>query len=156
MRTLFFAILIVGWFGFAPAQDRPEAPPAEKRMEHMKRPDMFAKLKLTDEQKTQLKDLRYETMKKEIDLRSKLALSKLELGRLVSGEEPDKDAIQKKIAEIAANKTALAVNKLNGWFDANKILTPEQQKIWRGVLRTTVMEHMGHEGEPQMNHFRHE
>ncbi len=156
MRTFFFALLIAGCFGFSPAQDRPEAPPAEKRMEHMRRPDIFAKLKLTDEQKTQLKDLKFETMKKEIDLRSKLALSKLELGRLVSAEDPDKDAIQKRIAEIAANKTALALNKLNGWFDANKILTPEQQKIWRVELRTRVMDHMGREDEPEMNHSRHE
>jgi Spy/CpxP family protein refolding chaperone len=156
MRTLLLAILITGCLGYSYAQDHPEAPPAEKRTAHMKRPDIFAKLKLTDEQKTQLKDLKYETMKKEIDLRSKLALSKLELGRLVSAEEPDNEAIQKKIAEVAANKTALAVNKLNGWFEANKKLAPDQQKIWREELRTTVMERMEHEGGQEMNHFRRE
>ena len=156
MRTFLVALLVAGCFGYLPAQDRPEAPPADKRMEHMRRPDIFAKLKLTDEQKTQFKDLRFETMKKEIDLRSKLALSNLELGRLVSAEDPDKDAIQKKITEIAASKTALALNKLNGWFDVNKILTPDQQKIWRGELRTRVMEHVGREDEPGMNHARHE
>ena len=156
MKTFLVALLVAGCFGYLPAQDRPEAPPADKRMEHMRRPDIFAKLKLTDEQKTQFKDLRFETMKKEIDLRSKLALSNLELGRLVSAEDPDKDAIQKKITEIAASKTALALNKLNGWFDVNKILTPDQQKIWRGELRTRVMEHMGREDEPGMKHARHE
>jgi Spy/CpxP family protein refolding chaperone len=154
MRTILFAILIAGCFGFSIAQEHPQRPPMEKAMGHMGKPNIFAKLNLTDEQKSQLKDLRFETTRREIDLRSKLALSKLELGRLVSSDDPDKDAIQKKMNDVAANKTAVDVNKLNGWFEANKLLTPEQQKIWREVLRTKVMERLGHEEQPEMNHHR--
>ena len=49
---------------------------------------------------------------------------------------------RKKINEVAANETALHMNKLDGWFEANKFLTPEQQKEWREVLRAEAMKHM--------------
>lgn len=126
-------------FAIATAQDDTPKPPMQQPMPPGPRPDIFAKLKLTDEQKEQMKNLRFETEKKAIELHSKLALSRLELGRLVMSDAPDKGAIEKKLNEVAANETAVKMNKLNGWFEANKNLTPEQQKIWREVLRAEVM-----------------
>ena len=135
MKKYLVAMLVVAFIGISNAQEHPSEPPMKRPMEHMGKKNPMAKLKLTDEQKKQMKELKYETDKKAIELRSKLALSKLEFGRLLSSDAPDKDAIEKQINEVAANETALHVNKLDGWFEANKFLTPEQQKEWREVLR---------------------
>lgn len=138
----FFAALLVATFvsaGSTLAQENPPDPPRHAPMAGMGKPDIFAKLKLTDEQKEQMKNIRFESQKKEIELRSKLALSRLELGRLVMSEAPDKAAIEKRINEVTANEASLKINKLNGWFEANKNLTPEQQKVWREFLRAEVM-----------------
>ena len=160
MNKSLLILLVAGCFGLASAQEQPQGEPPARHpspewgmthMSRMRRPDMFAELKLTDQQKSQMKDLRYETAKKEIELRSKLALSKLDLGRLVSADEPDKESIQKKLNEVAEQKTALEINKLNGWFEINKLLSPDQQKIWRRVLRQAVMERIGHDGEREMH-----
>jgi Spy/CpxP family protein refolding chaperone len=124
-------------------------------MPGMGKSDIFAKLKLSDEQKEQMKNIRFETQKKEIELRSKLALSRLELGRLVMSETPDKAAIEKKMSEVVANESSLKMNKLNGWFEANKNLTPEQQKVWRKFLRAEVRDGAAHEGRERMERERH-
>ncbi|HTR81003.1 MAG TPA: periplasmic heavy metal sensor [Bacteroidota bacterium] len=150
MKKAVLALLIVGCFGLGFAQGETPRPRMEKPMARMGRFDMLAKLKLTDEQKSKMKDIKFETTKKGIDLRAKLALSKLELGRLVSADEPDKAEIEKKMNEIASNKVALDMNKLNGWFEVNKILTPEQQKIWHRVLARRVMARMAEHREGPM------
>jgi Spy/CpxP family protein refolding chaperone len=152
MKKYLVAMLIVAFVGIINAQEQPPKPSMKPPMPHMGMDHFLAKLKLTDEQKKQMKDLKFETEKKAIDLRSTLALSKLELGRLLTADAPDKDAIEKKINEVAANETALHMNKLEGWFEANKLLTPEQQKVWREVLRTEAMKHMKDEHFEGMDH----
>ncbi|MGA7159507.1 MAG: Spy/CpxP family protein refolding chaperone [Bacteroidota bacterium] len=152
MKKYLVVMLVVALTGIIKAQEPSHEQPMKRPMEHMGKTNFLAKLKLTDEQKKQMKDLKYETDKKAIELRSKLALSKLELGRLLSSDAPDKDAIEKQINEVAANETALHVNKLDGWFEANKILTPEQQKEWREVLRAEAREHMGEDHSEGMSH----
>lgn len=148
MRKFLVALLMATFVsvGVTLAQENPPDPPRNGPMPGMIKPDIFAKLKLSDEQKEQLKNIRFETQKKEIELRSKLALSKLELGRLVMSETPDKAAIEKKMNELVANEASLKMNKLNGWFEANKNLTPEQQKVWREFLRAEVRDGAAHEG----------
>jgi Spy/CpxP family protein refolding chaperone len=160
MKTYLVAMLVVALVGISNAQEQPSAPPMKKPMSHMGRENPMAKLKLTDEQKKQMKELKFETDKKAIELRSKLALSKLELKRLLTSDAPDKEAIEKELNEVAANGTALHMNKLDGWFAANKFLTPEQQKTWREVLRAEAMQQMGnahrsgHARFEGMNHQR--
>jgi Spy/CpxP family protein refolding chaperone len=152
MKKYFVAMLVVALVGISNAQEQPSEPPMMKPMSHMGKENPMAKLKLTDEQKKQMKELKFETDKKAIELRSQLALSKLELGRLLASDAPDKDAIEKKINEVAANETALHINKLDGWFEANKFLTPEQQKEWREVLRAESSKHMEQERHEGMGH----
>ncbi len=153
MKKYFFALLIASfaYLGLSTAQEEEQAPPMHKPMEHMgDRLPFLAKLKLTDAQKEQMKNLKFESTKKEIDLRSKLAHSKLELGHLLASDAPDKAAIEKQLNEVSANETALKMNKLNGWFEANTFLTPEQQKIWRQFLRAEVMKVAARERHEEM------
>jgi Spy/CpxP family protein refolding chaperone len=156
MRKFFVALLVATFVsaGATLAQENPPDPPRRAPMPGMGKPDIFAKLKLSDEQKEQMKNIRFETQKKEIELRSNLALSRLELGRLVMSETPDKAAIEKKMNEVVANEASLKMNKLNGWFEANKNLTPEQQKVWREFLRAEVRDGAAHEGREHMERER--
>jgi Spy/CpxP family protein refolding chaperone len=156
MRKFFVALLVATFVsaGSILAQENPPDPPRHAPMPGMGKPDIFAMLKLSDGQKEQMKNIRFETQKKEIELRSKLALSRLELGRLVISETPDKAAIEKKMNEVVANEASLKMNKLNGWFEANKNLTPEQQKVWREFLRAEVRDGAAHEGRERMGRER--
>ena len=156
MRKYFLALfvaMLVG-AGFTLAQENPPDPPRHTPKPGMGRPDIIEKLKLSDEQKEQMKNIRFETEKKEIELRSKVALSRLELGRLFMSDTPDKSAIEKKMNEVIANEASLKLNKINGWFDANKNLTPDQQKIWREFLRMQVRENAEREGREHMQRER--
>jgi Spy/CpxP family protein refolding chaperone len=111
-------------------------PKAGREMRHGDMRDLpLKKLNLTDDQKTQLKKVHFDVEKRAIELKSKVELSRLELRNLLMADAPDQSALKKKIEEVAQNESALHVNKLNGWFEANKLMTPEQQKIWLGVLR---------------------
>ena len=111
-------------------------PNVGREMRHGDMRDLpLKKLNLTDDQKTQLKKVHFDVEKREIELKAKVELSRLELRNLLMADAPDQSGLKKKIEEVAMNESALHINKLNGWFEANKLMTPEQQKIWLGVLR---------------------
>jgi len=95
---------------------------------------MMKELKLTDQQQEQFEKVTFDTQKKMIELRAKAATVKLELRRLLDAETIDKSSIEKKMNEIAAAEVSIRMNRINGWWEKNKTLTPEQQKIWKKVL----------------------
>jgi len=95
---------------------------------------MMKELKLTDQQQELFDKVTFDTQKKMIELKAKVATLKLELRRLMDAESLDKSAIEKKMNEIATTEVAIRMNHINGWSEKNKALTPEQQKIWKKVL----------------------
>jgi Spy/CpxP family protein refolding chaperone len=95
---------------------------------------MIKELKLTDQQQEQFDKITFDTQKKMIDLKAKVATSKLELRRILDAESIDKSAIEKKMNEVAVNEVAIRMNHINSWIEINKILTPDQQKIWKKAL----------------------
>jgi Spy/CpxP family protein refolding chaperone len=111
-------IVIFSLFGQAPGQGK-----------------LMKELKLTDQQQDQFDKVKFETQKKMIELKAKTATSKLELSRLMDAEVIDKSAIEKKMNEIAANEVSIRMNHLNSWIELNKVLTPEQQKLWKKALK---------------------
>ncbi|HUI30091.1 MAG TPA: periplasmic heavy metal sensor [Candidatus Acidoferrales bacterium] len=92
-------------------------------------------LKLTDEQKATVQKIRFGIMQKQIDLRAQIAHDRLDYERLASAETPDESAIADKLDDIAKLQVQIRKNLLDGWFAINKILTPDQQKIWKKVLQ---------------------
>jgi Spy/CpxP family protein refolding chaperone len=94
----------------------------------------IAKLKLTEDQEKQFKKMHLELEKKQTDAQAKVRTANIELKELFTADNLDKTAIDKKIKEIAELKTKLHLNRLDHWFAINKILKPEQQKIWRERL----------------------
>ena len=69
-----------------------------------------------------------------------MATARLDLQKLMAADSPDKSSIEKKFNEIATLQTSLKMNHLNAWFENNKVLTPEQQKIWKKALAMAPQE----------------
>lgn len=98
------------------------------------RTKIIDELNLTETQKEHFDKVRYETQKKQIELRAKIATARLELQKLMSADSPDKSAVEKKLNEIASLKATMKMNRFNAWLETNKALTPEQQKVWKKTL----------------------
>ncbi len=127
-------------------------------------PRLFSALKLTDQQKTDSKKVWFNLQQKQIDIRAKLQHARLDYEALASADNPDQKALGAKIQEMADLKVQLQQNKLDAWFAVNKLLTPEQQKIWKRVLehpmifeRGARMNRMGNREEmmDRMEMMRH-
>jgi Spy/CpxP family protein refolding chaperone len=121
---------------------------AEKNMKHMPegmraKKEFLASLNLTDAQKKDLAALKLENEKRGIALRAKAETAKLELHELLMADAPDHTAIEKMMAELIKTETDIRMNKIDGWFAANKMLTADQQKIWIKALRVGTMQAMG-------------
>lgn len=120
-------------------------------MRHAQGQGMFLdKLELTDQQKPEYQKLQTEHMKKMIDQRAKVAVAEVDLRALFRADAPQKAAIEKKVKEIADLKTQTAVTRLDHWFAVQKLLTPEQQKVWKNALGQMSSEHKGRQGHPGM------
>jgi Spy/CpxP family protein refolding chaperone len=105
-------------------------------------------LKLTDEQKKQVKKLDVELRRQEIDQRAKVEKAELELHELLSADQPEQSAIEKQIRVVADLKAEQWVLKVNHWFAVNKLLTTEQQKVWKENLgRGAGLRDGGREGK---------
>lgn len=127
MKSTFIAFIL---FIVSFANANPGTPP-----DRPQRFRLMDDLKLTEAQKEQFEKISYDTEKKHIELRSKMESAQLDLRRLMDADSPDKSAIEKKFNEIAAAHSAVKVNHFNGWYEKNKVLTPEQQKIWKQAIR---------------------
>jgi Spy/CpxP family protein refolding chaperone len=120
---------------------------------------VMGKLNLTDAQKKDVEKIHFDAEKQTVAQRAKLATGRIELQQLLASENPEKPAIEKKINEMADVGAQLRIIKLNSWFAVNKLLTPDQQKIWKKVLenapgmeRQRMMNRMGRRPmRPQMH-----
>jgi Spy/CpxP family protein refolding chaperone len=102
---------------------------------------IMAKLNLTEDQQAQIDKLRLELQKKQVTLRSKIDVARLEIKELFGAVSPDKAAIEKKMKEVSELQLQEKLNGLDHLFAVKAILTPEQQKLWK--------EHMK-QGGPEM------
>ncbi len=107
-------------------------------------------LNLTDAQQEQFEKIEFDMQKKQIELGAKLATLKLEMNRLMSADQLDKGAVEKKMNEIAAQTIALRMNHLNAWSEKNKLLNADQQKIWKKMLLQRVRRMQKLDGEGMM------
>lgn len=92
---------------------------------------MTEKLNLTDEQREQVDKFHSELQKKQIALRSKIQTLRIDVRDAFREEKPDRGKIESKLGEITKLQAEMRMNHVAFWFEVNKILTPEQQKLWR-------------------------
>lgn len=100
---------------------------------------MMERLKLTDEQKKEMEKSRFDMIKQAIDREAKVKTARVELAQLFRADNPDKGSIEKKINEISQLQAQGKLAHVNHWFAVNKMLTPEQQKIWKNMLGQAMM-----------------
>jgi Spy/CpxP family protein refolding chaperone len=119
------AVLFVFAFSILSAQEKPNQMPGHQPF------GVLGKLNLTDEQKSKMRDMKSELQKKQIALRSKIQIMRVEVKQLITADKLDKLAVEKKFNEIAKLQVEQKINLLNERSAINDILTPEQQKIWK-------------------------
>jgi Spy/CpxP family protein refolding chaperone len=114
------------------------------------------KLNLTDEQKKDVEKIHFDAEKQTIAQKAEMETARVELQQLLKTNTPDKSDIEKKISEMSDIGVQVRMIKINSWFAINKLLTPDQQKIWKVALEYGAMNRMGekpmqpHEHERQM------
>jgi len=91
---------------------------------------MEQKLDLSADQQKQFETFRSDMQKKQIDLSAKIKTLRVEIRDLYGNENPDQKAIESKMSEISRLQNEMKLNHTDFWFSVNKILTPEQKKIW--------------------------
>jgi Spy/CpxP family protein refolding chaperone len=107
-------------------EELPEAPDPQP---------LFGRLKLNDQQKKQIEQMRFDMQKQLVGVRAKMQMARLDLHQLLAADNPDKAAIEAKMGEISQIALQVHSTRLNHWFEVNKILNPDQQKVWRGLLK---------------------
>lgn len=127
MKVVLF-VLLATTVAFAQPRRMMHDRPMGQRMMHEA---VVEKLKLTDDQEKQFGKLHAELEKKQIALRSKVQTLRVELRELFNEDKPDRGKIESKIGEISKLQNEMKLNHVGLWFDVSKILTPEQQEIWK-------------------------
>jgi Spy/CpxP family protein refolding chaperone len=102
---------------------------------------LMQQLKLTDEQRKEVENLRMEMAKQAIAQQAKIKTARLELAGLFKADSPDRSAIEKKANEISDLQTQMRVARIDHWFSVNKVLNADQQKIWKRMLGRAWMGH---------------
>ncbi len=101
----------------------------------MQRGNMLDELNLTQEQETQMKELRYSHEKNMIDLEAKLKRVQLDLKKLERADEPNKKKIHAQIEKVGSARVAVQKARADQQLEIRKVLTEEQYKIFRKNMR---------------------
>lgn len=104
---------------------------------------LLGRLQLNDQQKKQIEQMRIDMEKRLVGVRAQAQMGRLDMRQLLNAENPDKAAIEKKMGELLQTRVQVATIRLNQWFEVNKILTADQQKVWREVLKHPMRARMG-------------
>ncbi len=136
--TSYFAVVVsllfVFTLGMSQGNGRSSTPPRWQ--------GMAERLNLTDSQKKDVEKLNTDFAKQRVDQQAKVKTARIDLRALLKSDSPSKDAIEKKIGEIADLQAQNKVLGVEHWFAVNKLLTPDQQKIWKNMLDRTPGERM--------------
>lgn len=91
-------------------------------------------LGLTDEQANQLRQIMVEAQKSALKTRADLGVRRIELRELMRGDQPDREAVMKKVEEISDLRGQMMKQRIDSLLAAKAILTPEQQKKIRAFM----------------------
>jgi Spy/CpxP family protein refolding chaperone len=104
-------------------------------------------LNLTDDQAARLRQITVQAEKTGIETRAALAVRKLELRELLRGDNPDRDAVLKKVQEISTLSAQSMKQRVEALLDAKAVLTPEQQKKIRELRASRRLNQEGMRGQ---------
>ncbi|HEV2105343.1 MAG TPA: Spy/CpxP family protein refolding chaperone [Candidatus Eisenbacteria bacterium] len=110
-------------------------PAARLRMRRAVLAMRFARLDLSDEQRSRLAAIRDRQQRKAIQARADLAIARLDLRALLRADNPQNAAIDAQIDHIARMRAELAKSRVAAMLEARSALTPEQRQQLRRPLR---------------------
>jgi Spy/CpxP family protein refolding chaperone len=91
-------------------------------------------LGLTDDQTSRLRQIVVDTQKGNITTGAELTVRGIELRELLRADNPDQDAVMKKIDQISALRAQVMKQDVEALLKAKTVLTPEQQKKIRTFI----------------------
>jgi periplasmic protein CpxP/Spy len=91
-------------------------------------------LGLTDDQSSRLRQIVVDTQKTNIKTGADMAVRGIELRELLRADNPDHDAVMKKVDQIAALRAEMTKQDVEALLSAKSVLTPEQQKKIRTFI----------------------
>ena len=106
---------------------------------------------LTEQQQTQIKNLRVEHMKKVQQLKNLIDVKKAELKVLQTADKPDLNAINKKIDEKASLKTELEKERAAFRQKVRSLLNDEQKIIFDAKMQKNKHHKMSEKGKHKMH-----
>lgn len=110
-------------------------------------PTFRERIGMTPEQAQKIRTETFDFRKAEIRNRADVQVKKLELGQLMSAENPDRAAINSKLAEISAAKLTQTKAAVNFHLDMRAALTPDQ-KLKLQEMRKEFFQHRFGPGGP--------
>ena len=116
--------------GYGQRMQGPNAGPPNGRL--------LEQLNLSDTQKADFEKLNTEFAKQRVEQQAETKIAAIDLRALMTADSPDKEAIEKKINEISDLQAHNRILRVDHWFAVNKILNPDQQKIWKSMLRSRM------------------
>ncbi len=93
-----------------------------------------ASLNLTDPQVNRLRQIALEEQKSRVKGRAEMAVRGIELRELLHADQPDREAVMKKVQEISDLRAQMMKQKVEVLLSAKNVLTPEQQRKMRSIL----------------------
>ncbi|MGE5300101.1 MAG: Spy/CpxP family protein refolding chaperone, partial [Acidobacteriota bacterium] len=93
-------------------------------------------IKLTEEQKTQVEEIRKDFLPRVAGIRQALRQRRLELNDLLFGEPPDMQAIAGKSGDISKLQAQLEREVVDHILQEKELLSPEQKRQFYDVIRT--------------------
>ncbi len=116
--------------------------------------NLLESLDLTEEQESQIKDLRYAKEKKMINLQAKVKSENLDLRKLKRADDPNKKKIYAQIEKVSDARVAVQKARADHQLAMRKILTDEQYKIFSKGLRDREGRKGPREGKSARNKHR--
>jgi Spy/CpxP family protein refolding chaperone len=114
-----------------------------------------AYLNLTDQQVGRLHQIAVDAEKSSVKTRADLELRGIELRELLRADNPDHDAVLKKVQEISELRGQMMKQHIESLLTAKSVLTPEQQKKLRSFREdrgfggpARMMGHRAGQGRP--------
>ncbi len=91
-------------------------------------------LGLSDDQSSRLRQIVVDTQKSNITTGAEMRVRGIELRELLRADNPDRDAVMKKIDQISTLRTEMLKQDVDALLKAKTVLTPEQQKKIRTFI----------------------
>jgi Spy/CpxP family protein refolding chaperone len=98
-------------------------------------PRVRTTLGLSDEQANRLRQVMVDAQKAALKTRADLGVRRIELRELLRADQPDHDAVTKKVQEISQLRGQLMQQRIDSLLASKAILTPEQQQKIRAFMR---------------------